>query len=228
MHLATMHKMVAEFQPRLVIVDPISTFIAAGSITEASMMMMRLVDYLKSRQTTALFTSLSHTGGALEQTEAGVSSLIDTWLLVRDIELNGERNRGLYILKSRGMAHSNQVREFLLTPHGIELTDVYQGPEGVLTGSARLAQEAREMASKLRSSQEAESKRRELERRQQALEAQIAALRLQFDSEKEELLRFISEQESRQERLDQDRQEMGVNRKADPNGRQQPRKGGRK
>ena len=98
-------------------------------------MLMRLIDFLKAQQITALFTSLTHGGDALEQSQAGISSLIDTWLLLRDIELGGERNRGMYVLKSRGMAHSNQIREFLLTDHGIELKDVYVGPEGVLTGS---------------------------------------------------------------------------------------------
>jgi circadian clock protein KaiC len=126
------------------------------------------------------------------------------------------------------MAHSNQIREFLLTPNGIELTDVYLGPEGVLTGSARLAQEAKERASELRNNQEVERKRRELERRQQALEAQIAALRLHFETEREEIERSIGEQVARQGRLGQDRQEMGSSRKADSDGSQQPRKGGRK
>jgi circadian clock protein KaiC len=227
MHLATMHRLVEGSQPRLVIVDPISNLISVGSFTEANAMLLRLVDFLKSRQITALFTNLTHGGAALERVEVNISSLIDTWLLLRDIELNGERNRGLYVLKSRGMAHSNQIREFLLTPHGIELTDVYLGPEGVLTGSARLAQEAKEKASKLRNSQEVQRKRRELERRQQALEAQIAALRLQFESDKEELERFLSEQEARQERLDQDRQEMGRSRKAEQDGSQPPRRTGR-
>jgi circadian clock protein KaiC len=228
MHLAIMHKLIEEFQPRLVIVDPISNFMTSGSVTEASMMLMRLVDFLKSRQITAVFTNLTHGSSALEQTEASISSLIDTWLLLRDIEINGERNRGLCILKSRGMAHSNQIREFVLTPHGIEVTDVYLGAEGVLTGSARLAQEAREKASKLRNSQEVERKRRELKRRQQALEAQVAALRLQFETDKEEMERFITEQEGRQEQFDLDRQEMGASRKADSDGRERSRKGSRK
>ena len=126
------------------VVDPITNLIAAGSSAEVKSMLVRLLDYLKIQQVTAFFTSLTHSGSRLEQTDVGLSSLIDTWLLLRDIELNGERNRGLYVLKSRGMAHSNQIREFLLTDRGIELQEVYLGPEGVLTGSARLAQEARE------------------------------------------------------------------------------------
>jgi circadian clock protein KaiC len=228
MHLASMHKMIDEFEPRLVVVDPISNFMAAGSATETNSMLMRLVDFLKSRQITALLANLTHRGGALEQAESSISSLIDTWLLLRDIELNGERNRGLCILKSRGTAHSNQIREFLLTPHGLELTDVYLGPEGVLTGSARLAQEAREIAAKLRNRQEVAQKRRELERRHQAVEAQIAVLRLQYESDREEMERFITEQEARQERLEQNQLEIGRSRKADPDGSQQARKGARK
>ena len=137
MHLATVHKLVRQFEPRVVAVDPITSFLNAGSSAEAEGMLMRLIDFLKSQQITAVFTSLTHGGDAIEATKSAVSSLIDTWLLVRDIESRGERNRGLYVLKSRGMAHSNQVREFLLTDHGVSLLDVEMGPEGVRVGSMR-------------------------------------------------------------------------------------------
>ena len=146
-------------------------------------MLMRLIDFLKSKQITAMFTSLTSGGNALEQSEVGVSSIMDTWLLLRDVELGGERNRVMYILKSRGMAHSNQLREFLLTDHGIELEDVYIGLDGVLTGSSRLAQEAREKAAATGAREEIEAKRRELERARQASEAQIAAIRLEYRGE---------------------------------------------
>jgi circadian clock protein KaiC len=106
----------------------------------------------------------------------GISSLIDTWIYLRDLETGGERNRGLYILKSRGTAHSNQIREFLLTRRGIELRQAYIGPEGVLTGSARLTQESRDQASALAQAQEIERQRRVLEGKRKALEAQIEAL----------------------------------------------------
>ena len=149
MHLVTLHKLVSEFEPRTVIVDPITTFLNAGTSLEAEFMMMRLIDFLKGEQITAVMTSLSHGGDVLEASQVGISSLIDTWLLMRDIELGGERNRGLFILKLRGTAHSNQIREFQLTDHGVELRDVYVGPDGVLTGSMRLAQEAREKAETL-------------------------------------------------------------------------------
>jgi circadian clock protein KaiC len=226
MHLASIHKQVQAIQPHLVVVDPISNFISAGTVAEANAMLMRLVDYLKAREITALLTNLNHAEGALEHSELGISSLIDTWLFLRDIELNGERNRGLYILKSRGMAHSNQIREFLLTDRGVQLTEVYLGPEGVLTGSARLTQEAKEQATALRRSLEIDRKRGELERRQQALEAQIAVLQLQFQTDKEEMERDITCEQEYLEKLDQGRHEMARSRKADLNGfRVSPKKG---
>src|SRR6185295_15782337 len=135
-----------EFEPHAVIIDPISNFTTNGSRLETESMLLRLVDFLKSKQITGFFTHLTHGGEALEATDVGISSITDTWLLVRDIELGGERNRGVHVLKSRGMRHSNQVREFLITAEGIKLEDVYVGPEGVLTGSMRAVQEAREKA----------------------------------------------------------------------------------
>jgi circadian clock protein KaiC len=214
-HLAALHKLVNEFQPRVVIVDPITNFLKAGTQAEAEAMLMRLIDFLKAQQITALFISLTHGGSALEQTEAGISSLIDTWLLMRDIELGGERNRGMYVLKSRGMAHSNQIREFLLTDHGIELKDVYVGPAGVLTGSLRLAQEAREQADALTRQQEIERRQRDLERKRQALEAQMTALRGQFKAEEEELKLFISQEQTVTDGVRQSQEEMAYSRKAD-------------
>ena len=178
-------------------------------------MLVRLIDFLKSKQITAMFTSLTGAGGALEQSEVGVSSIMDTWLLLRDVELGGERNRVMYILKSRGMAHSNQLREFLLTDHGIELEDVYLGPEGVLTGSSRLAQEAREKAAAVSRAEEIEAKRRELDRAAQAAEAQIAAIRLEYQTKEDELRRAIAREESREHRLVAARAEMSRSRKAD-------------
>ena len=228
MHLASIHKYVEVFQPHLVVVDPITSFLSSGTNPEASTMMMRLVDYLKARHITALLTNLNRAGSAMEQTELDISSLIDTWLLLRDIELNGERNRGLYILKSRGMAHSNQIREFLLTDHGVQLTEVYLGPEGVLTGSARLSQEAKEKATAVERSLEIARKRGELARRQQALEAQIAVLQLQFQTDKEEMERDITCEQAYLEKLEQGRHEMALSRKADANGVQVSAKKGRK
>ena len=218
MHLATMHKHVVEFQPRVVIVDPLTNFTSVGTTVEARSMLMRLIDLLKSRQITALFTSLTAGGDYLEQSEVGVSSLMDTWLLLRNVELGGERNRVMYILKSRGMAHSNQLREFLLTDHGIELQDVYVGLEGVLTGSSRLAQEAREKAAALARGEDIEAKRRELQLARQASEAQIAAIRLSYESKEDELRRAIAEEEAHEQQMVQSRTEIAHLRRADTAG----------
>jgi circadian clock protein KaiC len=216
MHLATLHKLVNEVQPSVVVVDPITTFGSAGTSLEAEAMLVRLIDLLKSQQITALFTSLSHGGGILqEQSRVGISSLIDTWLFLRDIELGGERNRAIYILKSRGMAHSNQIREFVMTGHGIELKDVYSGSEGVLTGSMRLAQEAREHATIVGRQQEIDRRQRDLERKRQALEAQILAQRAEFEAEQDELKLLLSQERAVGDRLRQGREDMGRSRQAD-------------
>ena len=162
-----------------------------GNQTEVKIMLLRLVDFLKMRNITAFFASLSNAGDNQELTDMSISSLIDTWLLLRDIEIGGERNRGLYILKSRGMAHSNQIREFILTDHGIELLDVYVGPEGVLTGSARLSQEAKNDAEQLLRQQEIERKQSGLELKRAATEAQIVVLKSEFKEEESETLKLI-------------------------------------
>ena len=175
MHLVQIHKMVQEFEPAAVIIDPISNFSSGGTVADAQMMLLRLIDFLKSLQVTTLMTHLTSGGRAMEATDVGISSIIDTWLLVRDIELGGERNRGLYVLKSRGMKHSNQIREFVITPEGIDLLDVYVGPEGVLTGSMRAAQEARERAAALAVEEEIAAKQRELDHLRATLEVQAQA-----------------------------------------------------
>jgi len=136
MHLAMMHEAVNEFQPQVVVIDPISDLISLGSVRQVNAMLTRLIDFLKSKQISVMMTSLT-TGGGLEERGVAISSLIDSWLQVRELEADGERTRGMCVLKSRGMVHSNQVREFLLTDHGVDLLDVYVGPDGVLTGSAR-------------------------------------------------------------------------------------------
>jgi circadian clock protein KaiC len=211
---------VEEFEPSVVVVDPISNFVNAGTTQDALTMLLRLTDYLKSRQATAMFTHLSSggvAGTALENTDLGVSSLIDTWILLRDIELGGERNKGLYILKSRGMKHSNQIREYLLTPEGIQLEDVYIGAEGVLTGSMRAAQEAREKAAAIERSEAAARKQRDLERRRLVLEAQIAALRAEFKATEEEAAHFTKEIEGRERVISDARDAVGRRRGTDNN-----------
>src|ERR1700688_2390005 len=186
MHLAIIHKVVNEFRPEVVVIDPIGSLIQAGNSRDAHTMLIRLIDFLKQQGITAFLTNLTSGGEAIEKTDVEISSIVDTWLFVRDIELGGERNRALYVLKSRGMAHSNQLREFRLTDHGVDLLDVYLGPEGALTGSSRLSQETREKAAVLERRQEAERRQRDLTRKREALEARITALRKEFEVEQEE------------------------------------------
>ena len=215
MHLAVMHKKVVDLKPSSVIIDPISNFGSAAEERDVHSMLIRLVDFLKSHQITCFFTNLTTGSMAKETTDMGISSVMDTWLLVRDIELGGERNRGLYVLKSRGMAHSNQIREFRISPQGIELLDVYVGPEGVLTGSARLAQEAKERAERMRREDDAQRKQLELERRRKALDAQIAALQAQFETERNDIMREISIRQAHEKAVAEDRAAMSRSRKAD-------------
>jgi len=210
MHLLRIHKLIEEFDPEVVIIDPVSNLMM-GNPHEVHSMLMRLMDFLKMRQITAMFTSLTEgSRKEFEQTEVGISSLIDTWILVRDIELNGERNRGIYVLKSRGMAHSNQVREFVMSQKGIRLLPVYIGVGTVLTGSARLNQEAREKADLLIRQQTVEEKMRARERRRKAVEGQIAALRLELADEENESTLLAAEQLNKAERMAQDRFEMSA------------------
>ena len=215
MHLATIHKMVNDFKPQVVVIDPISNFSTAGTSAEAEAMMLRLIDFLKSRQVTAMFVNLTAGGNAWEKTDIGVSSLIDTWILLRDIELAGERNRGLYVLKSRGMKHSNQIREFLITDEGIKLEDVYVGPEGVLTGSMRAAQEDRERAAAQAREQDMARKQRELALRRTALEAQIAALRAEFEAVEDEGKVSAEQDMTREQQIAQSRNAAAARRGAD-------------
>jgi circadian clock protein KaiC len=215
MHLTMIHKAIKSFKPQVVIVDPLTSFIIGGNETEVKAMVMRLVDLLKMSQTTSLFTSLSLSGGALEQTQVAIAGFVDTWLLVRDIEIGGERNRGMYILKSRGMAHSNQIREFLLTDHGVELRDVYVGPSGVLTGSARMVQEAQEQAALMIRNQEVERRQIELERKRTTLEAQVLALRAEFAVQEIASMKIIGQEQAEDAQLAQERTDMGLSRKAD-------------
>jgi circadian clock protein KaiC len=215
MHLAIIHKIVQEIQPRVVIIDPIGSLIQAGNRRDAHTMLIRLIDFLKQRQVTAFLTNLTSGGEALEKTDVEISSIVDTWLFMRDIELDGERNRALYVLKSRGMAHSNQLREFLLTERGFDLLNVYVGPEGVLTGSSRLSQEAREQAAAVERQQEAQRKERERTRKREALEARIAALRKEFEVEEEEAATSASQGVSREKVIAENREAMSRSRQAD-------------
>jgi circadian clock protein KaiC len=177
-------------------------------------MITRLLDFLKLQNITAFLLDLSSVNHT-EQTGIGISSLTDSWIALRDIELNGERNRGLYILKSRGMAHSNQIREFVLTDHGINLLDVYIGLEGVLTGSARYAQEQRERAQKLLHQQEVERKCQDINRKRQQMEAVIAALKATFEVEKDEIEKIIIQETAQLNAFEKNRDHLAILRKAD-------------
>jgi circadian clock protein KaiC len=223
-HLAAMHREIERFQPQVAVFDPITNLITLGAPSEVRSMTTRLIDYLKVKGITGLFTSLTAGGENLEHTIAEVSSLVDTWLLLRDIEANGERNRVLHLLKSRGMAHSNQVREFHLTSSGIELVDAYIGAGGVLTGSARAAQEAHERADAVARRQTVYANIRRLERKRQALEAQVAALRAAFDAESAEEQTLIDEAQAREDVLEADRQEMARGRQPSRGRTDAPRK----
>ena len=214
MHLVRMHKLIEIFQPAVVVIDPVSNLQSAGTLEESTNMLIRLIDFLRKKQVTAFFVSLSTPNRALEMTDEGLSSLVDTWLLVRDIELGGERNRALYVLKSRGMAHSNQVREFLITTRGIKLVPAYIGPAGVLTGSARLSQEAREASEVEATREELERRRLALRHRQKSIEAQIEALRANFAAEEEEFSRAASSAQLKVDQLEAQRAAMAASRKA--------------
>jgi circadian clock protein KaiC len=214
-HLTTTIKLINKVKPQIVILDPIDAFVMGGNQTEVKIMLLRLVDFLKMRNITAFFASLTNSGENQELTDMSISSLIDTWLLLRDIEIGGERNRGLYILKSRGMAHSNQIREFNLTNNGIELLDVYVGPEGVLTGSARLAQEAKNNEEQFLRQEEIERKQLGLELKRSAAEANIVVLQSEFKADESETLRIIEMEKAKAERFVQVQKKMAESRKAD-------------
>ena len=210
-HLATMMKSIRDFDPQVAVVDPISSMLIAGSAGEAMLLATRVVDFLKARGVTSFFTSLTNPGGD-GMSEVGISSLIDTWLQVRELEANGERNRGLYVLKSRGMGHSHQIREFLLTRRGIRLREAYLGPLGVLAGTSRISQEARERAATVAERQQIELQTRRLQRSRRALEARVLALRSEFAAEQEELERSIREAQERESTILSDRAAMALSR----------------
>jgi circadian clock protein KaiC len=215
MHLARIIRFITEFEPQVVIVDQMSGLETTGTALELKAAMMRLIDFLKMKGITAMYTDLTTDGSSVALTDTAISSLVDTWLILRDLELNGERNRGLHILKSRGMAHSNQVREFIMSNRGIELKDVYIGPSGMLTGSARVAQEARERAQQVSRNEEMERQQLELKRKHDALEGQIAALRAEFSAEEARIEQIISHDKQHEESLALDEAEMGRSRKHD-------------
>jgi len=215
MHLATMFKEIATFKPHVVIIDPITSLMGSGTDSEGKGMVTRLIDFLKASQVTSLFTSLTQGGHALQQSEAAMSSLMDSWILLQDFEGNGERNRVLYVLKARGMAHSNQIREFLISDRGIDVVDAYIGASGVLTGSARVAQSSLEKAAVLAGQQEADRLKREVERKRAAIDRQISGLRSDYESESAELRRIADQVGTSTRMLTTERAASGILRQAD-------------
>ena len=206
MHLLRIHKLIEKVKPQCVVIDPITNLLNGSSDKEVYSMLMRLMDFLKVTGITAVFLSLTSGGADLEQTTVGISSLTDTWILLRDLELNGERNRCLYVLKSRGMAHSNQLREFVITDHGIKLLPVYIGPGGVLTGSSRVTQESAERAEALQKQQEIERKQMDATRKRLTIQAQVTALQAELDAVEKEEKTLTQEDKERemQDKADRD------------------------
>ncbi len=182
-HLATLQEISASSKPSVVVIDPITNFTSAGTHSEVKSMAVRPIDMLKSRQITTMFTSLTSGDSAAEMSQVGVSSLMDAWLLLRNLESNGERRRGLYVLKARGMAHSYQVREFVLPDRAVQLLDVYTGPSGLLTGSARVAAEAKEPEDAAEHARRVQSRSLELKRKRQQLQIEIARMHSTFEQE---------------------------------------------
>ncbi len=213
-HLVTMHKVINQLRPDLVIVDPITNLVKAGTLIDTQAMLIRLIDFLKMRGTTAFFTSLTGGGNELEQSEVGVSSLVDSWLVLEIVQSGGERNRTLAIIKSRGMPHSNQTSEFVLGTRGVRFADTYLGASGVLTGSARLAREAEDEAAARALDKEIARREGERERRRRQLEAQILLLREGFEAEDAELSHTIHEETTRRERVHSGKERMARSRHA--------------
>jgi circadian clock protein KaiC len=214
MHLVLIHKMIEEFKPTVAIFDPVSSLESAGTIEDSTNMLIRVIDFLRKKKITCFLISLTSAGAKTqEMTDVGMSSIVDTWLLLRDTEVGGERNRLMYVLKSRGTAHSNQVREFLITSRGVRLVEAYLGDEGVLTGSARLSQLNREKAEQLVTKDDMERQQLALTHRRKAVEAQIEALRAGFLAEQEEFTRIAANSTQLEKQTELNRQAMAKSRR---------------
>ncbi|MDR3436298.1 circadian clock protein KaiC [Telmatospirillum sp.] len=226
MHLAHMQRELDRFRPSAVIVDPVTSF--RGPDSEVNALLLRMLDMLKTRGVTTIFTSLTFSTERMAQSDFGLSSLMDSWISLADIESNGERNRGLYVLKSRGMSHSNQIREYLLTDQGVILIEAYIGVAGVLTGSARLAMDAQASLEAQQQREEIASRRREIANRRAATERQIAELHAEIEMQEAEVTRLIAQNERRERVLEADRAAMSVSRGVPMNGKDRSHPTGRK
>jgi circadian clock protein KaiC len=203
MHLLTMHDIIARYDPKAIVIDPISNFISVGSPAEVKSIIIRFIDLLKSKGITSVFTDLTTDAVNTESTNVGISSLMDTWILLRTFEQNGERNRGLFVLKSRGMPHSNQVREFVLSGNGIALLDAYLETDGVIMGSARVSREARDQIEALRKQEDLKSAQRDFERKKAAIEGQMSTLRAKI-LEEEAQFRCLVERSLKEDKAARD------------------------
>ena len=214
MHLARMNRDIEIVRPTIVVVDPISAF--RGPMAEIHATLVRLADICKTKGITSAFTSLSSSGEFMTDGDRSLSPLMDTWISLRDTEANGELNRVLYLLKSRGMRHSKQLREYRLTDQGIELVGAYVGPDGVLTGTARLTQEARERQDALARAHATERRRREVARKRATIEREMAEMRAAIEAEEAEVATLIEQEEARETTFGTDRSAMALQRDARP------------
>jgi circadian clock protein KaiC len=208
MHLVVFYKLIRQFKPKVVILDPITNLITVGDPGEVKSILIRLIDFLQNEQITVMFTALTLNGNRQSQTDEDVSSLVDTWISLRDLEYNGERNHTLYILKSRGMKNSNQVREFLISHDGIQIGEVVLGPEGVLIGSAKKAYELEKATNEAIREQKLKRKNKEIEAKKAILEEKILSLRSEFELAKNELNSIYTEEELRREITEKNREKM--------------------
>ena len=213
-HLTIIHKIINTFRPALIIIDPLNSYVSGNNIMEAKSMLIRLTDFIKSKNITGFFTNLTNPAIPEETTNMDISSLMDVWISLRDIEQDGERNRGVYILKSRGIANSNQIREFLITSQGVKLKDVYIGPEGVMTGSARIIQEQVDDERHQELDQEIKRLEMELDRKQKALQARMELDEIQLETDKMETNRKIEELKRKRKHMDRTRQKISKSRKS--------------
>jgi len=215
MHLVLAQKLIAEHDPKIVIMDPVTSFSDIANSSDVKRILMKFVDHMKSLGVTTMFGSLTPSELPAEVSAVNISSIIDSWILLRDMESNGERNRGLYILKSRGMRHSNQVREFLISDHGVDICDVYTGTGGVTTGGARLNMLAQEKALSLKLQEEIELRQFDLENKRNVLDSKIAAMRAEFAAQEAGNLKMIAQEKNRQTQLSADQTAMGKARTVD-------------
>jgi circadian clock protein KaiC len=214
MHLVMMEDEIKKYEPKNVVIDPITDLSAVGGGREVKSMITRLNDLMKSNGVTILYTDLIRGDLAPEHPAMYISSLIDTWMLLRNFEYNGERNRGLTILKSRGMPHSNQIKEFVISSEGIELIQPYIGPSGVLMGSAKASREAKDNLEVLDARRNVEHLHSKLEEKQKEMDARVAALKAQYKAEENELKRSLEQKKQDIEIMMKEREAMSRARKA--------------